>query len=55
MLRSEMQTHLQPFKDRDKVKAHVMNVELSKLEICLKHGFKVDTPFEELYGFSKSG
>jgi hypothetical protein len=54
MLKAESKDHLKPFRDSAKIKAHVMNGDLNKLQDCLKHEFKVDTPFPELYDFSNS-
>lgn len=53
MMRAEVQQHLAPFKDAKVMKTAAMNGDLKKLDASIQHGFKIDTIYNELYGFSR--
>lgn len=52
-MRAEVQQHLAPFKDAKVMKTAAMNGDLKKLDASIQHGFKIDTIYNELYGFSR--
>lgn len=53
MLKLEVAAHVKPFKDLNAIKDAAMSGNQTKLKACIEHGFQVDTPFPELYNFSK--
>ena len=53
MLKLEVAAHIKPFKDLIAIKDAAMSGDQTKLKTSIDHGFQVDTPFPELYNFSK--